>query len=273
MAGLHAAAKEARRYTETQPPDSKPHKLAFYADNTGAIQRIFEGSPGKAQAHSRAFRREICNILNADDKTIVAISWCPRHMGIVSNEVADKLAKSGSTLLPERPKYKTQAYVARLHKQELAEMWKLRRSNPPNPPSTWFQPANRIPPRLKPMERFLSTDQKTFSRLMQCRTGHAHMGEYYRRFVPTQDIECPCGVQIQMRQHITLDCKLHRQHQNILGYGRHAQWGRLIGTLKGIDKMIEFIKCSKAFDKSATTQTNNPPDHRRGAGMRQATTD
>ncbi len=164
-------------------------------------------------------------------------------MGIVSNEVADKLAKSGSTLLPERPKYKTQAYVARLHKQELAEMWKLRRSNTPNPPSTWFQPANRIPPRLKPMERFLSTDQKTFSRLMQCRTGHAHMGEYYRRFVPTQDIECPCGVQVQMRQHITLD------------------------------KMIEFIKCSKAFDKSATTQTNNPPDHRRGAGMRQATTD
>src|SRR5258708_8588404 len=174
MAGLHAAAKEARRYTETQPPDSKPHKLAFYADNTGAIQRIFQRSPGKAQAHSRAFRREICNILNADDKTIVAISWCPRHMGIVSNEVADKLAKSGSTLLPERPKYKTQAYVARLHKQELAEMWKLRRSNTPNPPSTWFQPANRIPPRLKPMERFLSTDQKTFSRLMQCRTGHAH---------------------------------------------------------------------------------------------------
>ena len=152
-------------------------------------------------------------------------------------------------------------------------MWKHRWSNTPNPPSAWFQPANRIPPQLKPTQRFLSTDRKTFSRLVQSRTGHAHTGEYYRRFVPTQDVECPCGAQVQTRQHITLDCKRHQRHRNILGYGRHAQWGRLVGTPKGIKKMIKFIRRSRAFDKSTTTQTSNPPDCRRGAGMRQTTTD
>src|SRR5258708_32414323 len=48
---------------------------------------------------------------------MVAISWCPGHQGIKGNEVADKLAKSGSKLHPEEPNYKTQAHVAATYKQ------------------------------------------------------------------------------------------------------------------------------------------------------------
>jgi len=209
MAGLHEATTEARWFIENAPQDNKLHKIAFYADNMGAIQRIFEGSPGKAQAHSRGFRKEICEILNADDETIIAISWCPRHHGIIGNEKADKLAKSGAKQPPERPNYKTQAYIAALNKHEMLEEWHHRWSNTPNLPSTWFQPANNIPPTLKPMERLLSTDWKTFSRLIQCQTGHAHTGEYYKCFIPTQAIECPCGAAVQTQQHITLECKVH----------------------------------------------------------------
>ncbi len=43
--------------------------------------------------------------------TILVISWCPRHQGIIGNEKVDELAESGSKL----PNYKTQAYVAALH--------------------------------------------------------------------------------------------------------------------------------------------------------------
>jgi len=168
MAGLHAATVEARHFIKNETLNRRPHKIAFYADNTGAIHRIFEGSPGKAQAHSRGFRKEICKILNADTEAMVAISWCPRHQGIPSNEEADKLAKSGAKMTPERPNYKTQVYVATLHKHEMQEAGQHRWSNTPNPPGAWFQPANNIPPILRPMKRLLSTDRKTFSRLMQC---------------------------------------------------------------------------------------------------------
>ena len=207
-------------------------------DNTGAIHRIFEGSPGKAQAHSKGFRWEICDILNSNEESKVAISWCPRHQGIIGNEEADNLAKSGSKLNPDRPNYKTQAYVVALHKQELLEAWKHRWLNTLNPPSMWFQPANRIPLSLKPTERFLSMDRKTFSRLMQCRTGHAHTSEYYRRFVPSQEIDCPCGAEIQTQQHITLQCRIHHWHRHTLSHSRHADWGWLTGTYKGIKKLI-----------------------------------
>src|SRR5260370_12209125 len=168
MAGLHADATKTKCFIENMPQNRRPEKIVFYADNTGAIHRIFEGSPGKAQAHSRGFRKEICSILNADDESIVAISWCPRHQDVVGNEEADKLAKLGSKLIPQRPNYKMQAYVMGLHKQEMLEAWQHRWSNTPNPPSAWFQLANKFPPMLKPTKCFISTDQKTFSRLIQC---------------------------------------------------------------------------------------------------------
>src|SRR5258708_31200892 len=137
MAGLHAATIEARHFIKNETLNRRPHKIAFYADNTGAIHRIFKGSPGKAQEHSRGFRKEICKILNADMEAMVAISWCPRHQGIPSNEEANKLAKSGAKMPPERPNYKTQAYVTALHKHEMQEAWHHRWSNTPNPPSMW----------------------------------------------------------------------------------------------------------------------------------------
>src|SRR6266436_2617339 len=39
MAGLHRAVTEVRNFIENQPPDNRPHKIAFYADNMGVIQR------------------------------------------------------------------------------------------------------------------------------------------------------------------------------------------------------------------------------------------
>ena len=79
------------------------------------------------------------------------------------------------------PDYKSQAYIAVLHKRELLNAWRFKWTNNLNPTSSGFQPTNHIPPSLKPTERFQSTNCQTFSRLIQCHTGHTHMGKYYRR--------------------------------------------------------------------------------------------
>ena len=116
MAGLHAAAEEARHYITSNETHPKPDNLIFYADNSAAISKIFEGSHGKSQAHSRAFRKHISKILNETERRRIAISWCPGHAGIIGNDKADKLAKSGALKQPLDPDYKSQAYVAMLHK-------------------------------------------------------------------------------------------------------------------------------------------------------------
>ena len=43
-------------------------------------------------------------------------------------------------------------------------------------------------------------------------------------------------------QHITLECRKHPWHRHHIGHGRHAEWASLIGTIKGINKLIYFIK-------------------------------
>ena len=102
------------------------------------------------------------------------------------------------------------------------------------------------------MERFQKTERKTFSRLVQCCTGHAHTGEYYRKFIPMESMECPCGTNLQTHEHVVKSCRLFYCHRHTLGIGQHAQMGRLMDTIKGIRKLITFIKRSGAFDKPPT---------------------
>ena len=55
-----------------------------------------------------------------------------------------------------------------------------------------------------------------------------------------------------------------------LGTGRHAQMGRLMGTIKGIRKLITFIKRSGAFDKPPTPKDRTQEEEEReerGGGM------
>ena len=81
-------------------------------------------------------------------------------------------------------------------------------------------------------ERFSQTDRRTFSRLVQCRTS------------------------IQTREHVIKQCKKHTRHRLILGHGRHAQLGRLMGTVKGIRKLSTFVKRSGAFNKDDSNLTH-----------------
>ena len=57
-----------------------------------------------------------------------------------------------------------------------------------------------------------------------------------------------------MREHIIKSCRLHYRHRHSLGHGRHAQIGRLFGTVKGIRKMITFIRRSGAFHNTTPNE-------------------
>ncbi|KAE9383973.1 hypothetical protein BT96DRAFT_772840, partial [Gymnopus androsaceus JB14] len=50
-----------------------------------------------------------------------------------------------------------------------------------------------------------------------CRTGHAYLGEYYSKFVPLKNIDCPCGKEFQTREHHVLwACPWYKPNQHIL---------------------------------------------------------
>ncbi len=158
MTSLNEAGKAAKQFILNGAWTKQPTRIVFYADNTAAISRIHKGTPGKAQEHSLAFRRNIAEILNVVKDSLVAISWVPGHSNVPGNEEADCLAKEGAKQTPAPRDLKTQAFMAALHKREMLEAWRHRWNNQQINPSSGFQPANTIPPLLSPTKRFQDSD-------------------------------------------------------------------------------------------------------------------
>ncbi len=107
-----------------------------------------------------------------------------------------------------------------------------------------------LPPSLKPRKHFALTNRELYGRLIQCRTGHAFLGEYYRRFVPSEDPSCPCGAVVQTRAHVIQDCDLLEDARSILyNFDVTLSLPELLGTPKGIDALTQFIRRSGTFKK------------------------
>src|SRR5260370_8993662 len=65
-----------------------PSRIIISSDNTGALQRIFQGSPGKAQTSSIAFRRIILNLLDRHVNLPIALTCSPGHFDIAGTNRA-----------------------------------------------------------------------------------------------------------------------------------------------------------------------------------------
>ena len=193
------------------------HAIHFFTDNTGAIQRMFKGTLGKAQSCSRHFRQNVLEILDQLPEISITIEWVPSHCKIQGNEIADRLAKRGSRLQPHNQNWSSYAYIGAAWKRALGEMWIDRWTSTTRHRQSDFTPADHFTPQLSPTKRFTDLSRATFSRSFQARTGHAHIGAYYSRFVPTEPVECPCGEARQTRNHILLECEQYEWFDTFWG--------------------------------------------------------
>ena len=171
-------------------------------------------------------------------------------MEIKGNDRSDELAKRGATERPFTPLFSI-AHARRLEKASVLEGWK----------HEWlaevqgggFAIANRRPPSFATTRYFKTLPRELFSRTMQCRTGHAHIGEYYSRFVPSELTDCVCGANPQTREHILKECTRHEYYRmEILDEEMGTEWrmADLLGSTTGIPVLAEFLRRSGAYLKS-----------------------
>ncbi|KAJ7321348.1 hypothetical protein DFH08DRAFT_637798, partial [Mycena albidolilacea] len=64
-------------------------------------------------------------------------------------------------------------------------------------------------PSMKPTPHFKALKREVFGRVTQCRTGHYFSGEYYSRFIPSENVDCICGEVYQTREHLLRECPRH----------------------------------------------------------------
>ncbi|KAJ3849803.1 hypothetical protein EV368DRAFT_18718, partial [Lentinula lateritia] len=142
----------------------------------------------------------------------------------------------------------TFTHAKRRAKAKAMEDW--RKEHARRPLRGGFALANGLPPRWKPRDYFNNTPREVYGRLIQCRTRHAFLGEYYAKFVPTEPIQCPCGARTQTRDHIIQTCEIYDDYRDLLwNVSDDLDIGEILGTEEGIEALAEFIEKSGAFKK------------------------
>jgi hypothetical protein len=165
--------------------------------------------------------------------------------------MADSLAKEGSVSEPPDPGWQSISFIGASNRRLLRENWINVWGAATHHPRSDFSLADRFIPQLHPTACFIKLSRPLFSQITQARTGHAHIGSYYRNFIPTEDPECPCGKGIQTHHHILTACTLYTDQCALLGATREeASITVLVGMADSIMWLADFIKETGTFAKS-----------------------
>jgi hypothetical protein len=126
-------------------------------------------------------------------------------------------------------------------------------------PTGRFGPADRLPPAWKPKAHFTGTKREVYRRLVQCRTGHVFIGEYYAKFVPSERVACPCGEPFQTWVHILRECETYAWHRDILEeVSKEISMPEILGTEKGLRALALFLEKTGAFTKTGQPRATEP---------------
>ena len=241
---INAALKAAIDYAT----EHNVTHIHLFADNQAAIQTAFDVAPGTSQHTNLHTRFLIISFLELSAQNHIEIAWAPGHKNIIGNERADALAKAATEIMVDDPPISL-SYEKAQTRQHLVDSWTAEWHKQLQRPSAFLQ-ANRLPPSLNPHEHFTHTPRVTYGRLIQCRTGHAFLGEYYNKHVPTEDRSCPCGEPIQTRDHILASCPLYENHRHILkDASEDIVTSDILGTTEGVEALIKFLDATNAFKK------------------------
>lgn len=158
------------------------------------------------------------------------------------------------------PTQATYSFLRRRAKERVLETWRADWAERPS--RGLYARAAHGAPSLRPPPHFRELPRRLYGLVTQCRLGHAFMGEYYQRHVPSEAVECPCGFHLQTRDHILRACVRHDDFRHLLVsqqpqvVGTHA----LLSTQKGIATLAKFIQSSGAFTKSGESPPREPED-------------
>ena len=164
----------------------KATSYTLCVDSISAISSL-QGTP------SNSSQAEALELQRLSRRYNTCIKWCPGHMGIIGNELADEQAKLGTRLPLVAPLQPTIAYSRRAIQQRIKDHFSL-----------WWEEKAPLSYRalglkvsLKDLPE-LKLPRPSLHHVIAARSGHGDFADYHTRFHPnSQSVvpNCSCGRQ------------------------------------------------------------------------------
>ena len=194
----------------------------------------------------------VMSFLKENRRANIDFSWVQGHTDIEGNDRADELAKEATGLEPATET----TTIVKLHWQlraKLKTQWTIEWVG--KPIAGRYAIADRVPPSLAGSHAFCTLDRCTPGIVTQASAGHGYFGEYYQTHNIQEPANCPCGAGLQTREHIVFKCRPHEEYGNIIDEGApDHQLATLFSTKTGVNALAEFVKKSKAFQKTRAAE-------------------
>ncbi|KAK5992521.1 Xylosyltransferase oxt [Cladobotryum mycophilum] len=210
-------------------------KITVCIDSTAALTSLMGTPSDSSQAEALAFQ-ELATELR------VSLCWCPGHMGIPGNEMADEQAKLGASL-PNNNNTITLAAARRIARRKpltaFQQWWK--KEAPASYQRLQLQVTLREPPEL-------SLTRNNLHRLIAARSGHGDFADYYTHKYPgsTATRTCSCG-RNKTLDHIFYCRKVNPKHRIKLGLMPSVTIAQYLGP--DFERFIKLVNETGFFQK------------------------
>ncbi|KZV69654.1 hypothetical protein PENSPDRAFT_558662, partial [Peniophora sp. CONT] len=213
--------------TLTSLPDATD--IHIYADNKSALASTFDTSLHSSQCVSVSACRTLRPWLEANESRI-HLHWCPGHVGVEQNELADGDVKDAAHNKPPSS-YRSHAFLLQGIRNDAMTAWRSRAKDPKYRGKQFLTGRGSInlSDRLKTKNTLLDLaggSNDAMARLTRATLNHAPTGEFRLRFHPREPTLCDCAPFLEYlhsRHHILYHCSRYVRQPNFHNSIRQAK--------------------------------------------------
>lgn len=236
------AIQQALQAAVEKTPHTERLRLFIFSDSQAAIQKLGGWDPLAVKARTLAAQL-------VEQGCKICISWCPSHVNIPGNELADKLAKKA---LSEAPidSWISHSYIKRMVKATTLDLWRAQWESWADIDYTGlgrlYRQISRYSLRFHTKVNF--DFQSSWPIYIQLKTGVGPFKRYLYLIGKSDTALCPCGSGAQQTSlHIIMKCARFRalRSEHLRKRGQPFNATTLFCTNAGKKALFEFLQAGQ----------------------------